>query len=71
MHNDAFLPIHSNELGQEFPRRIVNFLDFGQQVSVERIRQTELVGRMVPLTSSWGSHGVYMTLADANICVRL
>lgn len=27
MDNDAFLPIHSNELGPEFPRRMVNLVD--------------------------------------------
>lgn len=66
MDSDAFLPIHSDELGQQFPRRMRNFLDLISRAT-ERIRNSELVSRMGPLTSSWGSHGVYMTLADAKI----
>ena len=66
MDNDAFLPIHSNELGQEFPRRMQNFLDLISKAA-DRIRHNELVSWMGPSTSSWISHGVYMTLADANI----
>ena len=64
MDSDAFLPIHSNELGQEFPRRISNYLKL-VNAAATRMKESDLVGWSGPLTSSWGSNGMYMFLGDA------
>ncbi len=64
MDSDAFLPIHSDELGPEIPRRIANYLKLVNDAAT-RMKESDLVSWSGPLTSSWGSHGMYMWLGDA------
>ena len=64
MDSNAFLPIHSDELGPEIPRRISNYLKLVNAVAT-RMKESDLVGWSGPLTSSWGSNGMYMSLGDA------
>ena len=64
MDSDAFLPIHADELGPEIPRRISNYLKL-VNAAATRMKESDLVGWSGPLTSSWGSNGIYMRLGDA------
>lgn len=62
MDSDAFLPIHSDELGQDFPRRILNLVrlidDATQRASAEGWADTN----GLRITPQWHGYGRYLRL---------
>ena len=66
MDANAFLPLHSEELGPASARRIQDFLNLVSKVR-DRTQSTGLVRWSRRVSNSGGSSGLWGTLADAEI----
>lgn len=62
MDSDAFLPIHSDELGHEFPRRMLNLVRLVDDAT-ERVLATDWAdARGLRVTPQWYGYGRYFRL---------
>ena len=62
MDSDAFLPIHSDELGQEFPRRMLNLAGLVDDASQRAIASGWADATGLRVTPQWYGHGRYLRL---------
>ncbi len=64
MDSDAFLPIHSNELGQEFPRRMLNLIDLVDAATQRAIANGWADASGLRATPKRHGYGRYFRLHD-------
>ena len=62
MDSDAFLPIHSDELGQEFPRRMLQFVNLVDQAAQRAIAEGWADASGLRVTPQWYGDGRYLRL---------
>lgn len=64
MDSDAFLPIHSDELGQEFPRRVLNFVRLVHDATQRALSNDWANADGLRVTSQWYGEGRFVRLHD-------
>ena len=62
MDSDAFLPIHSDELGQEFPRRMIQLVSLVDQAAQRAIAGGWADASGLRVTAQWYGYGRYFRL---------
>ena len=62
MDSDAFLPIHSDELGQEFPRRMIQLVNLVDQAAQRAIAEGWADASGLRVTPQWYGYGRYLRL---------
>ena len=64
MDSDAFLPIHSDELGQQFPRRVLNLIDLVNDATDRALATDWADASRLRVTPQWFGYGRYFRLGD-------
>ena len=62
MDSDAFLPIHSDELGQEFPRRMLNLVNLVDDATQRAIANGWADASGLRITPQWHGYGRYFRI---------
>ena len=67
MDSDAFLPIHSDELGQDFPRRMINLVTLVDRATERAIASGWADASGLRATPQWYGHGRYLRLHGVTV----
>ena len=67
MDSDAFLPIHSDELGQDFPRRMINLVRLVDDATQRAIADGLADASGLRITPQWHGYGRYFRLCGVVI----
>ena len=70
MDSDAFLPIHSDELGQQFPRRMLNLVRLIDDATQRATAKGWADTTGLRITPQWYGYGRYLRLRGIGGVVR-